>query len=70
MPADLTTFRTYDPPVEEDRVYHRQYDEGYREAMRGMPYDNRYATLDIRYSRIQDLKSYWWQAGYDDYEEA
>ena len=61
---------TYNPPKVEDAIYLKQYDEGYQAAMLGKPDENPYQTLDAKYSKVQDLRSYYWQAGYRDYEGA
>lgn len=70
MPADLTTYRTYFPPPWEYRMYKKQYDAGFAAAVRGEPENNPYPTEGKPFSRVQDLRSYWWQAGYSDYEGA
>ena len=70
MLADLTMYRTYFPPPWDYRMYRKQYDAGFSAAVHGEPDGNPYPTLNKPFSRVQDLRRYWWQAGYDDFEEA
>ena len=62
----LTSHRTYNPPDGEDRIYLKQYDEGFQASIRGDADDNPYDVDAERYSKVIQLRHWFWDAGYDE----
>lgn len=62
----ITESKTYNPPTGSDRMYRRQYAEGYTAALSGMGDDNPYDVDAERYSKVIQARHWFWQAGFDE----